>query len=470
MNMSRRKFALLTGATLLSACAPAPAQGRRDISDVIIIGAGLAGLHAARMLSESGMKVLILEADNRPGGRILTLDDVPGKPEGGGQQVGQTYARMRKTAADLGVPVIPYPPRPRDAAIAVAGRAMAISEWAAAPENPFPGPYRPLTPSAALMVAAGRVNPFADNYAWREIAAADDVSADAFLSGLGFDAASRALIDSSLNGNSLDTYSIANTWRSLTLYAEDATLGPSERIEGGSSRLTEAMAASLPEDALRLGAPVTRIADHGTHVEVTAGGETLTAPFAICTLPFPALRKVDLSLAAADPFAQERAAAIAGLPYTRIHQVHVEPLSRYWEADGLPVEMWTDGPIERVFANFDDAGEVASLTCWINGAGAVPGRSDEDMFAMADAEFRRLRGAGTRGIRVVRWDETQSRSGGAYMHWAPGQISSWAGKIGQPAGRIHFAGEHLSFLHTGMEGALETGEQAAHAVLESAAA
>lgn len=468
MFMSRRQFALLSGAALLSACAPVTAKGRRDAADVIILGAGLAGLHAARMLTASGMKVLLVEADTRPGGRILTLYDVPGKPEAGGQQVGQTYARMRKTALDLGVPVIPYPPRPRDAAIAAGGRVMPVSDWATAPENPFPAPFRPLTPSAALLVAAGRTNPFTDNYAWREIPAVDDISAEVFLTGLGLDEVSRALIDLTLNGNSLATYSIANVWRSLALYAEDASLGASERVAGGSSRLTEAMAASLPEGVLRLGAPVTAISERGSHVEVIAGGQTHTAPFAICTLPFPALRQVDLTLSETDTYAPQRRAAISALPYTRIHQIHIAPQTRYWDSDGLPIEMWTDGPMERVFANFDEAGEVASLTCWINGAGADPARTDDDWFAIADREFRRLRGCAVHGIKVVRWDEIQPRSGGAYMHWAPGQIGAWAGKIGTPSGRLHFAGEHLSFLHTGMEGAMESGEQAAHAVLEAA--
>jgi len=66
---------------------------------------------------------------------------------------------------------------------------------------------------------------------------------------------------------------------------------------------------------------------------------------------------------------------------------------------------------------------------------------------------------------VVNWTESNRLAGGAYMHWAPGQARRWAKDMGKPAGRLYFAGEHLSRLHTGMEGAMESGETTAFDLL-----
>jgi monoamine oxidase len=73
-------------------------------ADVIIVGAGLSGMIAARKLLDAGLKPLILEADERVGGRILTQDVIPGVPvELGAQWIGDTHERMFRLAAELGV-------------------------------------------------------------------------------------------------------------------------------------------------------------------------------------------------------------------------------------------------------------------------------------------------------------------------------------------------------------------------------
>ena len=53
-----------------------PSRGSIEHSDVLIIGAGLSGMNAARTLKSEGYNVRILEASNRYGGRVMTLDDI----------------------------------------------------------------------------------------------------------------------------------------------------------------------------------------------------------------------------------------------------------------------------------------------------------------------------------------------------------------------------------------------------------
>jgi len=74
-------------------------------ADVIIVGAGLSGLSAAREVLDAGREPLVLEADDRVGGRILT-EHVDGIPlELGAQWIGDTHHRMQALAAELGVEI-----------------------------------------------------------------------------------------------------------------------------------------------------------------------------------------------------------------------------------------------------------------------------------------------------------------------------------------------------------------------------
>src|SRR6478752_9819367 len=77
-------------------------------ADVIVVGAGISGLIAARTLLAAGLTPLILEADERVGGRILTEEVLPGLPvELGAQWIGDTHHRMFALATELGVETYP---------------------------------------------------------------------------------------------------------------------------------------------------------------------------------------------------------------------------------------------------------------------------------------------------------------------------------------------------------------------------
>ncbi|HEX6601336.1 MAG TPA: FAD-dependent oxidoreductase, partial [Solirubrobacterales bacterium] len=77
-------------------------------ADVAIVGAGLAGLVAARRLAAGGLQPLVLEARHRVGGRILNEEIGDGKVvEVGGQWIGPGQERIAALAAELGVGTFP---------------------------------------------------------------------------------------------------------------------------------------------------------------------------------------------------------------------------------------------------------------------------------------------------------------------------------------------------------------------------
>ena len=78
-----------------------------DSADVVVIGAGLAGLSAARLLAHAGVDVLVLEARERVGGRTYTISADGAPLDLGGQFIGPTQRRITALAAALGVTVFP---------------------------------------------------------------------------------------------------------------------------------------------------------------------------------------------------------------------------------------------------------------------------------------------------------------------------------------------------------------------------
>ncbi len=75
--------------------------------DVVVVGAGFAGLTAARELSNSGRTVAVLEARKRVGGRVETIEEAGAPLEMGGQWVGEGQTRIRALAADLNLELFP---------------------------------------------------------------------------------------------------------------------------------------------------------------------------------------------------------------------------------------------------------------------------------------------------------------------------------------------------------------------------
>jgi monoamine oxidase len=465
--VTRRDF--VTGAARGAATlALAGCSGSTTATDVVVIGAGLAGLNAARALEKQGARVTVLEASDRIGGRVQTLDDAPGAPEIGAADVGTIYTRVLATIDELGLEIKPWPGGMPNYWFHFQGQGFTSAEWPELDINPFAGKLRNVNPSGIAQFFMPRPNPLPDLGAWlNEEFASYDVPHGEFLAAQGADAQALryALIGQQFDSlDKLSTLWMLRTGR-FALTSMEAAFAAGKPIRyfvaGGMSRLTDAMAASLARE-VRLGHRVTAIEQDGGGVTVNCdNGQRLRAQIAICTAPLTILRQMRISPALPALMAE----AVQQIPYGQGTSVILNVTAPYWEQDGLPANMWTDLPIERAFINPSTIGEGEHLWVFSTGPADLAGRgwTDDEIASFVVTELARVRPSTVGRLEPVgvrAWTRDPMTLG-TYAARAPGQIERFGQLFSEPAGRLIFAGEHAAELNLGIEGAMEAGEHAA---------
>ena len=479
-GISRRRLLQATGAagalglasSLHGLAVAAGSRARRLDADVIVIGAGLAGLQAAILLESEGARVLMLEASERVGGRVKTLDHVEGKPEAGGSEIGGGYARTLAMLTRIGSPAthkwidtiqMPF-------ALHVHDQLIDAATWEKSSLNTLPAHERAsfgMGPFALTQTLLPKKNPLEDLSSWLDPRHADlDIPFDALLRANGASDAALRYVDSILSADSAAEISALWQLRSAKASPQMGSVDSLKRISAGMSRLPEGMRGLLKGD-VRTHAPVTAIRDRGDHAEVVLrGGQKLRSNRVICTVPLPVLRNLHIE-PGLSPLQRE---AIEKIPYTRGLSVFFHVEKPYWESDGLPASTWTLGPLGRVFRYTQPDG---SYYLW-NFKSGISAKgydrlTDSEAGERALAEFTAVRPSVEGKIRpmaVSSWDrDTWTR--GHLPYRAPGQIKKYGNVLGERHGRVHFAGDHTAVLMTGMEGAMESGERAALEVLQT---
>ncbi|CAM3812913.1 FAD-dependent oxidoreductase [Rheinheimera salexigens] len=438
---------------------------------VIVIGAGLSGLNSALLLEEQGYKVTVLEAKNRVGGRIYTLDDVPGRPEAGGNTISANYARIIDRANKLGLTLTPAPDvvgGMRTMQLYIDGQFLDPQAWATFSGNTFPDPIKRVPPGS-MIFAALRGNPLQQPSDWlQDEYQKYDVAIATVLDGMRLDERSKQLVNQTNSyGDTLDSTSLLALYRTAASYAKAGDIqGGLSAIAGGNQRLPEAMAAKLKRPVL-LEKFVSSIAlsDAGV-VVTTSDGTKYEADYVISSIPLTALRKINITPAL--PPLQQR--AINEIDYSKTLIVQLTVTGDYW-GEQTP-SLWTDTKIERIFAtSLDDSGKVTNLTFWLTGANAehFSGMQNEARDkALLDtfyAIYPKAEGLVTLQ-KVVDWSSDPLILG-TWPAYKPGQITEFGNAIAPPHGRLHFAGEHTALSNTGMEGAMESSERVVSEILRN---
>lgn len=457
-RLSRRRTLKLLAAAVAAPVAAGCARGGQ--TDVLIAGAGIAGLYAAWLLEEQGVRVRVLEASGRVGGRLLTLRQLPGLPEAGGQTLDAMYARTFAACEQLGLKTYPRKPFAVPGRVVATGRALIPADrWPGSPFNELNDDERGLLPDELANHYLDAHNPLVNLDDWRraEFAATDSRSLRDELQGHGASPAALEWIERLYDGLGIEQVSALFAYRKRLV----AKFGGGQmfRISGGSAGLPEAIAARL-RDEVRLTEEVVAITQRRDGVELRcADGARHVAPLALVSIPFAVLRQVHLHPA---PPADLRE-LVATLPYNRITQVRLGFREPFWEADGLPPAMLGDGLFEKVFATPAENGELHELTAWLDGRGAerLDGLTEADIGRAVRRAVETARPAARGKLEVVNVTSWGRRrfSRGSYHFWAKGQIASLGPAIARPWGGVHWIGEHTAELQQGIEGAMESAER-----------
>jgi monoamine oxidase len=442
---------------------------------VVIVGGGLAGLHAAYRLTRWGVRVVLCEASERVGGRVQTersrFDQAGLIAELGGEFVDSDHETTHALARELGLEL---------ADLSAATRGLRSETYffgeRLVTERDVVSAFAALAP--ALEQAQARAESSAE-----ALAELDRVSIAEWLDR---QPEASPLIRSLLNVAYLGEYGLPTEEQSLMnlLWLIDASDLDPFRIYGdsderfhvqlGSESLAERLAAALPSGMVESGMRLVALEERSngqyrlTFERGKSRIERLTS-HVVLALPFTLLRQVELRL----ELPARKRTVISELGYGSNSKLHVLTRERVWAVRHKAAgSAFTDNGAQTLWDGArGQASESGLLTVFLGGSAADQlGRASLEAdvsryVPLAEQVFPGVADAAlTTGPLSLPARSVWSRAPfalGSYACYRPGQ-AQWSGVEGERVRRVYFCGEHTSVDFQGyMEGALETGMRAA---------
>jgi monoamine oxidase len=441
-------------------------------TDYCVVGAGFAGLAAARRLQDRGKSVALVEARDRVGGRVWNRTAADGSVVSvGGTWLGQRQDRMFALCREFGIEVYPQYER-GDTVMHLDG---ANRRYQGLPKI---GPLALASLGLAFWRLDRMVKRLPIEEPWTAVGAR---ALDARTLGAWFGSPwsvpsvnARKLIDATMTTlfcvdpdevSLLGSLVLARGGGSFEYYV-DSTITETHLVDGGAPEIAVRLAAKLG-DALYLSSPVRRIRQTSAGVEVVSDRLTVEAQRVIVATPPLLASRIEYDPPLPQPHAQLLRRMLSGSAIRGI-TIYDEP---FWRSDGLSgMSVAPDLPVPVALDQSPRAGHPGVLSSYMFGPQAVRGAALDpaerrDIWLRALAARYGPKALSPRAHLETDWAAEAWSLGGMIAHFAPGVRTNFGAALRAPAGRIHWAGaERATEMHGLMEGAVRSGERAADEV------